>query len=66
MDRQKLMAKGIWRGILKPDMALSDMKLADGVKLTLIGTSAGIPSVRAAHPGSEAKRAVRRLEPVIR
>lgn len=44
------MAKGVWRGILKSDMKFSDMKLADGAKVTLIGTSAGIPTVRRAPP----------------
>jgi ubiquitin carboxyl-terminal hydrolase 14 len=38
-DRQKLMAKGAWTGILKDDVDLSTVKLNDGVVVTLMGTA---------------------------
>lgn len=41
LDRQKIMAKGVWKGTLKDGMSLAGM--TSKTKVTLIGTSAGIP-----------------------
>lgn len=43
VDRQKVMAKGIFKGTLKDDMAMADMPWKDGVLVAMMGTSTGIP-----------------------
>ncbi len=39
MDRQKLMAKGAWTGILKDDSDFSQMNIKDGQQIMLMGTA---------------------------
>lgn len=40
VDRQKLMAKGIWKGVLKDDTDLSSIeKLVDGAQIMLMGSA---------------------------
>lgn len=39
MDRQKLMAKGAWTGILKDDADMTTMKIKEGQQIMLMGTA---------------------------
>ena len=39
MDRQKLMAKGAWIGVLKDDADMTKLKIKDGQQITLMGTA---------------------------
>ncbi len=43
-ERQKLMAKGAWPGILKDDAILSNFPIVDGLSVTLMGTANVIES----------------------
>ena len=47
-ERQKLMAKGAWPGVLKDDADMSMMPLPDGLQVLLMGTADSIatPSVK--------------------
>ena len=38
-DRQKLMCKGVWIGILKDTIDLKTLNLRDGIQITLIGAA---------------------------
>jgi hypothetical protein len=39
MDRQKLMAKGAWTGILKDDADMTTMNIKEGQQIMLMGTA---------------------------
>mmetsp|Transcript_6317 Transcript_6317/g.5652 ORF Transcript_6317/g.5652 Transcript_6317/m.5652 type:complete len:517 (-) Transcript_6317:495-2045(-) len=39
IDRQKIMGKGLWTGILKDDFNLSKLNIKEGTTLTLMGTA---------------------------
>ena len=47
-ERQKLMAKGAWSGVLKDDADMSMMPIPDGMQILLMGTADSIatPSVK--------------------
>lgn len=51
MDRQKLMAKGAWTGILKDDADMTTMKIKDGQQIMLMGTAEVVaaPAVEVHH-----------------
>lgn len=39
VDRQKLMAKGLWSAFLKPDASFASMNIPEGTVITLMGTA---------------------------
>mmetsp|Transcript_9345 Transcript_9345/g.15231 ORF Transcript_9345/g.15231 Transcript_9345/m.15231 type:complete len:505 (-) Transcript_9345:3787-5301(-) len=43
VERQKIMAKGIWKGTLKDDTELVGLPWTDGALIAMMGTSTGIP-----------------------
>ena len=51
VERQKLMAKGAWKGVLKDDTSLSDLK--EGQSVTLMGSAESAPVAPTERPKFE-------------
>ena len=45
VERQKLMARGLWRGVLKNDVALASIPWKKDALMLMMGTSEGVPII---------------------